>query len=184
MNEIYVTGHRNPDTDSIVASIAYANLRNSLGDREYKAVRIGGINDETQNMLRRFGFDAPELIRDMRNQICDLDFDRPPLLNLGVPLDLAWQQMREGSFAAIPIVHDNNTLYGMLSSGDVAEHDLETIYNSFVDKIPVFNLVSVLEGRLVNELSNTASEIAGHVHVALPKAYDDVSMFLPDSIII
>ena len=32
MGEIYVTGHRNPDTDSIVAAIAYANLRNSLGD--------------------------------------------------------------------------------------------------------------------------------------------------------
>ena len=184
MNEIYVTGHRNPDMDSIVASIAYANLRNSLGDREYTAVRIGEINDETQNMLRRFGFDAPPLVHDMRNQICDLDFDRPPLLNLSVPLDLAWREMREGSFAAIPIVYDNHTLYGMLSSGDVADHDLETIYNSFVDKIPVYNLVSVLEGRLVNELSVTAGEIAGYVHVALPKAYDDVSMFADDSIII
>ena len=37
MNEIYVTGHRNPDTDSIVAAMAYANLRNALGDRKYKA---------------------------------------------------------------------------------------------------------------------------------------------------
>ena len=34
MNEIYVTGHRNPDTDSIVAAMAYANLRQALGDRE------------------------------------------------------------------------------------------------------------------------------------------------------
>ena len=31
VNEIYVTGHRNPDTDSIVASLAYANLRRALG---------------------------------------------------------------------------------------------------------------------------------------------------------
>ena len=37
MDPIYVTGHRNPDTDSIVASIAYASLRNALGDREYEA---------------------------------------------------------------------------------------------------------------------------------------------------
>ena len=35
MGEIYVTGHRNPDTDSIVAAIAYANLRNSLGAVSY-----------------------------------------------------------------------------------------------------------------------------------------------------
>ena len=33
MDPIYVTGHRNPDTDSIVAAIAYASLRNALGDR-------------------------------------------------------------------------------------------------------------------------------------------------------
>ena len=37
MNEIYVTGHRNPDTDSIVAALSYAALRNALGDREYVA---------------------------------------------------------------------------------------------------------------------------------------------------
>ena len=37
MDPIYVTGHRNPDTASIVAAIAYASLRNSLGDREYEA---------------------------------------------------------------------------------------------------------------------------------------------------
>ncbi len=54
MSDIFVTGHRNPDTDSIVAAIAYANLRNVLGDREYIPARIGAINDETQAMLDRF----------------------------------------------------------------------------------------------------------------------------------
>ena len=37
MNDIYITGHRNPDTDSIVSAMAYANLRHALGDREYRA---------------------------------------------------------------------------------------------------------------------------------------------------
>ena len=36
MDPIYVTGHQNPDTDSIVAAIAYASLKNSLGKREYE----------------------------------------------------------------------------------------------------------------------------------------------------
>ena len=34
---VYITGHKNPDTDSIVAAIAYASLRNALGDRDYRA---------------------------------------------------------------------------------------------------------------------------------------------------
>ena len=48
MESIYVTGHRNPDTDSIVAAIAYASLRNALGDREYEPACLGRVSDETK----------------------------------------------------------------------------------------------------------------------------------------
>ena len=46
-NTIYITGHRNPDTDSIVSSMAYAALKNALGQRNYQAARLGQVNDET-----------------------------------------------------------------------------------------------------------------------------------------
>ena len=59
MDPIYVTGHRNPDTDSIVAAMAYAALRNALGDREYEAACLGHVSDETQIVLDRFGFQPP-----------------------------------------------------------------------------------------------------------------------------
>ena len=54
MDPIYVTGHRNPDTDSIVAAISYAALRNACGDREYEAACLGRVSDETQIVLDRF----------------------------------------------------------------------------------------------------------------------------------
>ena len=184
MSEIYVTGHRNPDTDSIVAAIAYANLRNALGDREYKPVRIGAINDETQHMLDRFGFEAPPLIKNMRTQICDLDFDHPPELDRSVTMDLAWRTMRDEEIATLPILNDDGTLYGMLSAGDIASYDMQTIYDSHVDELPVFNLLSVLEGQFVNEFGNLVNTVSGHVRVALPQAYDDYSLFSKDSIIV
>ena len=56
MDPIYVTGHRNPDTDSIVAAMAYAALRNAVGDREYEAACLGHVSDETQAVLEKFGF--------------------------------------------------------------------------------------------------------------------------------
>ena len=56
MDPIYVTGHRNPDTDSIVAAIAYAALRNACGDREYEAACLGQVSEETRVVLERFGF--------------------------------------------------------------------------------------------------------------------------------
>ena len=73
MDPIYVTGHRNPDTDSIVSAMAYAALRNALGDREYRAARLGHVSDETQLVLDRFGFPAPVWIKTMRTQVRDLD---------------------------------------------------------------------------------------------------------------
>ena len=62
MDTIYITGHRNPDTDSIVSAMAYAALQNALGNRQYQAARLGQISDETQIVLDRFGFQPPRLI--------------------------------------------------------------------------------------------------------------------------
>ena len=103
MSEIFVTGHRNPDTDAIVAAISYTNLRHSIGDSEYVAARIGSVNDETQKLLDRFGFEAPVRIRDMRTQIRDLDFDRPPVLSTSVTIDTAWKLMMDDNLDALPI---------------------------------------------------------------------------------
>lgn len=102
MNEIYVVGHRNPDTDSIVAAMSYAALRNALGDRDYVAAYLGHVSDETQRLLNRFGFQPPQLIQNVRTQVSDLDYDTPPALNATVTMDRAWHIMREQRISAIP----------------------------------------------------------------------------------
>ena len=77
MDTIYITGHRNPDTDSIVSALAYAALRNAVGDRQYQAARLGPVSDETKLVLNRFGVEPPVLITNLRTQVQDLDFDTP-----------------------------------------------------------------------------------------------------------
>ena len=71
MDTIYITGHRNPDTDSIVSAMAYAALKNALGQRQYEAARLGQISDETQTVLDRFGFQPPKLLNNVRTQVRD-----------------------------------------------------------------------------------------------------------------
>lgn len=61
MDTVFITGHRNPDTDSIISAMAYAALKNALGGRQYKAARLGQVSDETQIVLDRFGFQPPQL---------------------------------------------------------------------------------------------------------------------------
>ena len=184
MNEIYVTGHRNPDTDSIVASMAYANLRQALGDRNYRAVRIGSVNDETQKLLERFGMEAPPLVKNMRTQVKDLDFDHPPALSGAVPIALAWRTMRDGELTALPIVDGEGRLLGMLSSGDIASYDMKSMLENRISDIPLFNLLSVLEGTLVNEYATSVSSVSGQLFIALPQNYADPARTNPDSILV
>ena len=184
MGDIYVTGHRNPDTDSIVAAIAYANLKNALGERSYKAVRLGSINDETARLLSRFGAEAPPLVKNMRTQVQDIDYDRTPALDRSVPLDLAWRTMRDGNFSAVPIIDEDSVLCGMLSAGDIAAYDMQTMTENRIDNLPLFNLLSVLEGTLVNELNCTVSEVSGELYIALPQNFEDPALTNPDSILV
>ena len=91
MDPIYVTEHRNPDTDSIVAAMAYTSLRNALGDREYEAACLGHVSDETNIVLKRFGFQPPKRITSMFTQVKDLDLDTPPFLSTAVTVGRGWK---------------------------------------------------------------------------------------------
>ncbi len=54
MPPIYVSGHRNPDADSIAAAIGYAELKGRLDTRNtYTAVRLGPCNSQTRWLLER-----------------------------------------------------------------------------------------------------------------------------------
>lgn len=66
MSKILVMGHKNPDTDSICSTIAYANLKKELGF-EVEAVRLGTISKETQFILDYLNMDAPRLIESVKS---------------------------------------------------------------------------------------------------------------------
>ena len=170
MDQIYVTGHRNPDTDSVVSAMAYAALRNAVGDRQYVAARLGQLSDETKLILGRFGFDPPLYIKNMRTQVQDLDFDVPPILHEAVTVNRAWSAMEEDQhISAIPITDDEGHLRGMLTAGDIAGYDMHTITDPTLRKVPLFNILSVLEGQLLSETEEVVNTISGEVILALPQ---------------
>ena len=184
MNEIYVIGHHNPDTDSIVSAMAYAALRNALGDRNYVAAHMDHISDQTQRMLDRFGFQPPRTVQNVRTQVEDLDYDTPPALNATVTMDRAWHIMREQRISAIPVINEDGTLYGTLSAGDIATYSMTTIANPRVEAVPLFNLLSVIEGRLLNDSGDLIDTVSGNVVIALPQSCENLLFNDPDNIVI
>ena len=184
MDPIYVTGHRNPDTDSIVAALAYAALRNACGDREYEAACLGEPSDETKIILERFGFNAPKRIYNMYNQIRDLDFLTPPVLSTAVTVGRAWDIMQEQKINTLPVANEDGTLYGILSRDNVATYHMNLITESYLQEVPLFNVLSVLEGTILNEAGETTDTVRGNVVIALPRSHDAVGWLRTDSIVV
>ena len=175
MDPIYVTGHRNPDTDSIVAAMAYTALRNACGDREYTAACLGRVSDETQLVLDRFGFQPPKHITNMYTQVRDLVYDTPPLLGTAVTMGRAWETLqKERSNTAIPVANEDGTLYGMLSREDIANYNMTQATLGVLDEVPLFNVLSVLEGRVLNEAGEQTDTIMGELVIALPQSRDNL----------
>ena len=185
MDPIFVFGHRNPDTDSVVAAMSYAALRNALGDQEYVAARLGHLNDETAFLLEKFGFKPPMLLQTVRTQVRDLDYDRPPLLGAAVPVSHAWEILRENeNLSAIPVTDEGGHLYGMITAGCIAESDMDSVQHPQVTDVPIFNLLSALEGRVINDAEDVFDQISGEVIIALPTAGNVLKGMKPGSIVI
>ena len=173
-NITYVCGHRNPDTDSIVAAISYAALQNMLGEAECRPVRLGSLNDETAALLKRFGFEAPELITDVRTQVRDIAFDRPPCLDKNVSVSRAWDLLRENhTISALPVINKNGTLFGLVTAGGIAESDMRSIQNPVLENIPIYNILSTLEGHILNGNDTCFESVSGEVHLCMPTAGDN-----------
>ena len=185
MDTIYITGHRNPDTDSIVAAMAYAALRNALGDREYEAACLGHVSDETQIVLDRFGFEAPQRITSMHTQVKDLDFDKPPVLSTAVTMGRAWEELgRHDGINAIPIAKEDGSLHGMLSRTDVADYNMNLVSGGRLSEVPLFNVLSVLEGKVINEAGERIDQISGNVTIALPQSRENLIFNDPETVVL
>lgn len=129
-------------------------------------------------------FGAPRTLSNVRTQVRDLDYDTPPALNSTVTMDRAWHIMRDQNISAMPIINEDGTLYGMLSAGDIAAYSMRTISDRHVDALPLFNLLSVIEGRILNDGAEQVDRVSGVVTIALPQSCDNLLFSDPDSIIL
>lgn len=169
MEPIYITGHRNPDTDSIVAAISYAMLKNALGERAYVAARIGELSDQTEMLLHKFDFPAPMLLHTVRTQVSDLDYDTPPILSAAVSVYHAWQTIvtDTAGVPTLPVTDEDGKLYGMLTPEEIAAYDMRFIKSSRIEGIPLFNLLASLDGRLIRANAEQTT-LSGTLVITLP----------------
>jgi manganese-dependent inorganic pyrophosphatase len=72
MSEIFVIGHRNPDTDAICSAIGYAEFKRRTGMPEAVAARCGDTNERIDFVLKTFGVPSPKFIADVSPKVRDV----------------------------------------------------------------------------------------------------------------
>ena len=121
MNEIYVIGHKNPDSDSICSAIAYASLMNAKGNGEYIAARCGPLTEETRFALDYFGVDEPLYVDSVEACIADLPQIYSFSAEENVPTIDIISMMDDNNVRNIPITDPDGNLKGLISEYGLAQ---------------------------------------------------------------
>ena len=125
MREVYVIGHKNPDTDSVCSAICYSRLKNLItGSEDYIPKRAGHLNEETQYVLEKCGVKPPAYIKDVRPQVRDIDVRKISGISEDLSVRNAWKLMKERGVETLPIIEDDK-LKGLVTISDVAKSYLE-----------------------------------------------------------
>jgi manganese-dependent inorganic pyrophosphatase len=166
MSSIYVTGHRNPDTDSIASAIGYAELKNRLDPRsDYVPVRLGECNAQTRWVLQRSGAAEPPFLPHVLLRACDVMQTTFPVAGQDEPIRAAGLAMSRAGLDLVPIVDDDGALTGVVTERALARRYIrETRQTSTLQDAPtrVQAVVDVLEGEL---LSGEDQMLSGRVWV-------------------
>lgn len=117
---VYVTGHRHPDSDSIVSAIAYSFFKRAQGVRAVPC-RLGDISNETRYLLNRFGFEEPELLEDARKTLKEIELDPPESIRPDTTVYEAIQHMKELDRPSFAVTDEENRVVGYVSRSDLAE---------------------------------------------------------------
>jgi manganese-dependent inorganic pyrophosphatase len=153
MATVYVTGHRNPDTDSIASAIGYAELKRRLDTRnDYVAVRLGELNAQTRWVLDQGGVPEPELLEHAMLRVEDVMLEGFPSASDREPIRQVGLTMAREDLELVPLVDDDGALAGVMTERTLARRYIRETreVTSLADAAAsVHAIVAQLDGELV-----------------------------------
>ena len=156
----YIFGHKKPDTDSVMSSIALSYLENHSKNNTEARV-LGDINKESIYALKYFKVKTPKYLNDVKLQLKDIDYHKNLFLNEKASIYDGYELMLKKNITGIPIVKEDNTYRGLITIKDTTRNiirdDLDTLYTSYD------NILNVCKGK---EILRFDDEIKGRLLVA------------------
>ena len=133
-DRVYITGHKNPDSDSICSAIAYAEYKNIIGEMEAIPVRLGNINRETEFILDYFGVKPPKLLETVKLSVEDLDFDKIAPVTSDISLRMGLELMKNNTLNSLALIDENEDLIGVVTISDIIQSYIDVWDNSILGK--------------------------------------------------
>lgn len=148
---VYITGHKNPDSDSICAALAYAEYKNANGGINAIPVRLGEINRETKFILEYFGVSAPTLLETVRLSVEDLNFDKIAPISPDISLRMALELMKKNNLNSLPVIDENEQLAGIVTISDIIGAYIDVWDNGILGKsgTSIDNIVDTLSANTI-----------------------------------
>jgi len=183
MNQVYIFGHRNPDTDSIASVIGYADFLNRSEPGRYIPARCGEMNAETKYMLERFGLENPAFIPSVESRLSDISFKPVFSLPEDVPAVDAATLMVQERIRNVVITDACGKPAGMIGEHALAAAYLRTIHLAElqVTPIPLGTLARVLDAVTV---VSAHTILEGRVYIAIDALHMTLARMTPRDIAI
>ena len=124
---VYVIGHRNPDTDSVVAAIAYARLKNVQGHAEYVAARAGHLSPQTDYILKRFNVPKSQYFHDLQPRV---EFYMPEGTETVLEDKSVWsavEKLQKNGWHSMPVVDGEGRYKALLHYSGFAKNILDIL---------------------------------------------------------
>src|ERR687893_634719 len=167
MPHVYVTGHKNPDTDTIASAIGYAEFKNLVDpENHYVAARLGEVNAQTGWALKKSGAEKPRLLEHIMLRVKDVMAGDVAVARKNDPLRNVGLTMARRNISQLPIVEDDGSLTGIITERNLARMYVRESRgaSTFADSpVSVGAMVEVLKGELL--VGDEDSEFSGQLWV-------------------
>lgn len=149
-DEIYVIGHKKPDSDSIVSAIAYAYLLNQCGKKAV-AGRLGDINEETAYLLDRFGYEEPILIEDARVRLSEIELKQADHILPDTTIFEAKEIMNQNQARILGVLDQDQKLLGVVTRSDLALLGMgdTALGIDLLKETPIELMAKTIEGKII-----------------------------------
>ena len=162
---IYIIGHKNPDTDAIVSSIAYAEYKKLHGFNAI-AGRVGPVRSDTEYLLERFHFEDPLHLYTAKCIIREIEYDKAVNVSKDITIREALNKLIKTASKTVFVTDNKRHLEGVVSLSNLNE--LWTANDRYLSKVlktvTLENIIKTLKGEILYKADHF--EASGEVEIA------------------